>query len=99
MARRHKKNEVPLKRVPHSTVIAKSGQRSSQSIHFMQSSGRAATHLPPSITRHSLGQNATQISQPLHHVVFTVMTAGFFEADCSPAICNLSGTGYHLANQ
>jgi hypothetical protein len=68
-------------------------------MHFMQSSGRAATHLPPTISRQALGQNATHISQPLHHLVFTVMTAGFFEADCSPVICNLSGTGYHLAIQ
>jgi hypothetical protein len=68
-------------------------------MHFMQSSGRATLHLPPSITRQSLGQNATQIPQPLHQLVFTVMTAGFFEADCSPDIYNLSGTGYHLATQ
>jgi hypothetical protein len=68
-------------------------------MHFIQSPGLATFAFPPSISSTALGQKATQISQPLHHLVLTVITAGLFEADCSPAICNLFGTGYHSINQ
>jgi len=81
---------------PYSTVIAKSGQRNSQSMHLLQSSGRATFTFPPSISSTFLGQKATQISQPLHHPILTLMITGFFEAGAPSAIFNLSGL-YQLA--
>jgi hypothetical protein len=50
-----------------STSIARSGQRSSQSLQQIQSSSRAATaRSDSSSSRTFLGQKATQIPQPLH---------------------------------